>query len=132
MASGQTRWRGVHKGAGLRPRWGNTDGFSLPTTRDISDRSPHHEPVGEIVYETPCQPTQAVAATTAGFSERTARRLEAEPEARSRRNAEPRTSRTRSDPLADVWAGDIGSMLAATPSLRPVTILNELARHFDA
>jgi hypothetical protein len=74
--------------------------------------------------------TQAVAAAKAGFSERTARRLEAEPEARSRRKAEPRTWRTRSDPLADFWASDIGPMLEAAPSLRPVTILNELARRY--
>ena len=74
--------------------------------------------------------TQAVAAAKAGFSERTARRLEADPEARSRRKAEPRTWRTRPDPLADVWVSDIVPMLAAAPSLRPVTILNELARRY--
>jgi hypothetical protein len=74
--------------------------------------------------------TQAVAAAKAGFSERTARRLEAEPEARIRRKAEPRPWRTRVDPLADIWASDIGPMLEAAPSLRPVTILNELARRY--
>jgi hypothetical protein len=74
--------------------------------------------------------TQAVAAAKAGFSERTARRLEAEPEARSQRKAEPRPWRTRVDPLADVWVSDIGPMLEAAPSLRPVTILNELARRY--
>ena len=74
--------------------------------------------------------TQATAAAKAGFSDRTARRLEADPEARSRRKAEPRTWRTREDPFADVWASDIAPMIEAAPSLRPITILNELARRY--
>lgn len=74
--------------------------------------------------------TQATAAAKAGFSERTARRLEADPEARARRKAESRTWRTRENPLADVWASDIVPMLEAAPGLRPVTILNELARRY--
>ena len=74
--------------------------------------------------------TQATAAAKAGFSERTARRLEADPEGRTQRKAEPRTWRTRDNPLADVWTSDITPMLEAAPSLRPVTILNELARRY--
>jgi hypothetical protein len=60
--------------------------------------------------------TQATAAAKAGFSDRTARRLEADPEARSRRKAEPRTWRTREDPFADVWASDIAPMIEAAPA----------------
>lgn len=74
--------------------------------------------------------TQAVAAVKAGFSERTGRCLEADPEARTQRKAEPRTWRTRQDPLAEVWTTDIAPMLAAAPTLRPVTILDELARRY--
>jgi len=72
--------------------------------------------------------TQAAATAKAGFSERTARRLEADPQARPRTQHEPRTWRARQNPLADVWDSDIAPMLVAAPDLRPVTILDELAR----
>jgi hypothetical protein len=45
--------------------------------------------------------TQRVAAARAGFSERTARRLDADPRLPSQRR--PERGRTVPDPLAEVW-----------------------------
>ncbi|MBF0371783.1 MAG: IS21 family transposase [Alphaproteobacteria bacterium] len=71
---------------------------------------------------------QRVAAAKAGVSERTARRIEDDPRLPSHKRAEPRTWRTRDDPLAEVWDAVVAPLLAATPGLRPVTILDELSR----
>lgn len=68
--------------------------------------------------------TQKVAAARAGFSERTARRIEADPRLPSQRK--PLRARTVPDPLAGVWDSDILPLLERDPSIRPVTLLRHL------
>jgi hypothetical protein len=68
--------------------------------------------------------SQAVASAKAGFSERTARRVEAggvNPAPRA-----PRQWRTRSDPLADVWDELIVPMLRQVPYLRATSIIEQI------
>ncbi|MBK8909423.1 MAG: hypothetical protein IPM60_16565 [Rhodospirillales bacterium] len=71
--------------------------------------------------------TQAVAAAKAGFSERTARRLEGNP-VLPRQRVGNRRKRTRADPFAGVWTEEIVPLLQAAPHLRSTTILEELQR----
>ena len=71
--------------------------------------------------------TQATAAAKAGFSERTARRLDADPILPSQRGAR-RTWRTREDPFAAVWDADLLPILRAVPHIRATTLLEELQR----
>ena len=71
--------------------------------------------------------TQVVAAAKAGFSERTARRLEGNPVLPSQR-AGSRRKRTRVDPFAGVWAEEIVPLLQAIPHLRGTTVLETLQR----
>ena len=68
--------------------------------------------------------TQTVAAARAGFSERTARRLEADPRLPSQR--QPTRGRTVPDPLADLWKGELEPMLDRDPALKPITLLRYL------
>jgi len=71
--------------------------------------------------------TQAVAAAKAGFSERTARRVEGNPVLPSQRVGK-RRKRTRADPFAGVWAEEIVPLLRAIPHLRGTTMLETLQR----
>jgi hypothetical protein len=67
---------------------------------------------------------QHIAAAKAGFSERTARRMEA-----NRHLAAPPTairSRRVADPFDGLWDGEIRPMLEAHPGLRPVALLEEM------
>lgn len=68
----------------------------------------------------------AAAAAKTGFSLATAYRLEKDGELPSRKR-KPRSSR-RADPLEGVWESDVLPMLNAAPSLRAVTIFEELLR----
>lgn len=69
---------------------------------------------------------QATAAAMAGISVATGRRIEHDPRPPSSRRKE-RDYRTRPDPLADLWDEEVVPMLASAPTLRPITILRELA-----
>ena len=71
--------------------------------------------------------TQVVAAAKAGFSERTARRLDGNPVLPGQR-AGSRRKRTRADPFAGVWAEEIVPLLRAVPHLRGTTVLETLQR----
>jgi hypothetical protein len=74
--------------------------------------------------------SQETAAAMAGFSASTGSRLDHDPRLPSQKKA-PR-GRRRPDPLAEIWESEIVPMLAATPGLRPVTILEEMRRrHAD-
>jgi len=73
--------------------------------------------------------SQPVAAAKAGFSERTARRVESGKVHPSQRA--PRHWRTRSDPLAGVWDEIIVPMLQETPHLRATTVIEEI-NHAEA
>jgi hypothetical protein len=70
--------------------------------------------------------TQVAAAAKAGLSERSARRIERIPTLPSQKP--PRSWRTRSDPLADVWESEVVPLLQTAPLLNAVTLLEELQR----
>ena len=67
-----------------------------------------------------------VAAARAGFSPATGYRIAQDPRPPSEKRT-PR-ERRRPDPLADVFDAEVVPMLEASPSLRPVAILEELLR----
>jgi hypothetical protein len=71
---------------------------------------------------------QVTAAAKAGISERSARRIEASQSLPSQRLV--RQWRTREDPLAAVWEGEILPLLAANPQLSAVTLLEEFNRRY--
>ena len=70
---------------------------------------------------------QAAAAARAGLSERTGRRIEADPVLPSRQDR-TRRYRTRQDPFVEVWREELVPMLQTIPHLRATTILGELQR----
>ncbi len=70
--------------------------------------------------------TQVAAAAKAGLSERSARRIERSQTLPSQKP--PRSWRTRSDPLVDVWEPEVVPLLRTDPLLNAVTLLEELQR----
>jgi transposase InsO family protein len=70
--------------------------------------------------------TQVAAAARAGLSERSARRIEQSQSLPSQR--QPRTWRTRPDPLGEVWEAEVVPLLQADAGLNAVTLLEELQR----
>lgn len=70
--------------------------------------------------------TQVAAAARAGLSERSARRIEESASLPSQR--EPRSWRTRTDPLSKVWEAEVVPLLRADARLNAVTLLEELQR----
>ena len=71
--------------------------------------------------------SQAAAAARAGLSERTGRRIEADPALPSQQDR-TRRYRTRQDPFVEVWREELVPMLQTIPHLRATTILGELQR----
>jgi hypothetical protein len=71
---------------------------------------------------------QAKAAAKAGFSERTARRLECDPRLPSQKRAAAPQRPTPPHPIDAIWTADGVPLLEAAPGLRPITLLEELAR----
>lgn len=72
--------------------------------------------------------TQPTAAARAGFSERTARRIEADPRLPSQRKAD--RGRTVPDPLDGYWERDLEPILKNDPSVQAVTLLRYLQRTY--
>lgn len=72
--------------------------------------------------------TQKVAAARAGISERTARRLEADPRLPSQRK--PVRGRTVPDPLNGIWDEELEPMLERDASIRAVTLLHYLREQY--
>ena len=68
--------------------------------------------------------TQLVAASRAGLSERTGRRIERLPELPSQKR--PRRYRTRPDSFAEVWLAEVAPLLQSAPHLRATALLEEL------
>jgi hypothetical protein len=68
--------------------------------------------------------TQRAAAARAGFSERTARRIEADPRPPSQRRIE--RGRTVPDPLAEVWEPLLVPILERDPAVQSITLLRHL------
>jgi hypothetical protein len=73
--------------------------------------------------------SQVTAAAKAGFSERSARRLQKAGKPPSGRR-QPRRYRTREDPLATVWECDLVPLLEASPTLQATSLLSELQRRY--
>jgi hypothetical protein len=71
--------------------------------------------------------TQRLAAAKAGFSERSGRRIERDPRLPSDKAAD-RAKVPPPDLLGAVWISDLLPLLEAMPSLRPITLLEELER----
>ena len=70
--------------------------------------------------------TQVAAAARAGISERSARRIDDTNALPSQRA--PRSSRTREDPLTEVWDAEVIPLLRTDALLNAVTLLEELQR----
>lgn len=68
--------------------------------------------------------SRCAAAVRAGFSERTARRLDADPRLPSQRKLQ--RGRTVPDPLEDVWATELEPILANDAAVQAVTLLRYL------
>jgi hypothetical protein len=68
--------------------------------------------------------SQRVAAARAGFSERTGRRIDADPRLPSQR--QPERGRTVPDPLAAVWEPTLLPILERDPATQAVTLLRHL------
>ena len=68
--------------------------------------------------------SQRTAAARAGFSERTARRIDADPRLPSQRKIE--RGRTVADPLTEVWERDLLPILEREPAVQAVTLLRHL------
>jgi len=71
--------------------------------------------------------TQAMAAIKAGLSVATARRIDHDPRPPHAKK-QPRSYRTRPDPLAGLWDEEIVPLLQSAPGLRPITLFDELVR----
>ncbi len=69
--------------------------------------------------------TQVEAASRSGISERTAQRIDADPQFINQ-PPKPRTYKTRKDPLAEVWENELAPMLKAQPDLLPITLFEYL------
>src|SRR3954454_12240391 len=96
-------------------------------------RRPDHRQTGHPLHEPPPHPhpgtprrthTQEAAAAKAAISVRSARRLEADPVLPSQKPR--RRWRSRPDPLAEVWEGEVVPLLAANPGLLATTALQHL------
>jgi hypothetical protein len=72
--------------------------------------------------------TQVTAAAKAGFSERTARRLEQDEIGSGQ--VKLRHWRTRPDPFAEVWALELAPLLEAHPHLEAITLLEALQERY--
>ena len=70
---------------------------------------------------------QRIAAAKAGFSERTARRVETGRHL-PLREIDDRRRRKCPDPFAGLWDAEIRPMLEAQPGLRPITLIEEMQR----
>lgn len=72
--------------------------------------------------------TQLAAAAKAGFSERTARRID---QGELTTGPKPRRHwRTRKDPLAEVWESDLLPLLEEEPELLPMTLFEQLCESY--
>jgi hypothetical protein len=72
--------------------------------------------------------TQLTAAAKAGFSQRSGRRIEAG--THQPKQGQPRDWRTRADPLAAVWTGELEPMLQREPKLEAMTLFEYLQDHY--
>ncbi|MGA9884311.1 MAG: IS21 family transposase [Candidatus Acidiferrales bacterium] len=85
-----------------------------------------------LYMELRCHHPQRVAAAKTGVSERTGRRIEADPRLPSQKAAERPLRRQVVDPLGGLWESDILPLLASRSGVRPVTLLEEMQRRHPA
>src|SRR4030081_732034 len=78
----------------------------------------------DMIYRHSKDPT--IAAAKSGFSRATVYRIEDDPRQPSQKKA-PRVRR-RTDPLAEVWDGEIVPILKAAPGIRAIAVLEEIRR----
>jgi len=81
-----------------------------------------------MYMELRCHHPQRTAAAKSGVSERTGRRIEADPRLPSQKAAERPLRRQVADPLGGLWESDILPLLILRPGVRPVTVLEEMQR----
>ena len=81
-----------------------------------------------MYMELRCHHSQRIAAAKTGVSERTGRRIEADPRLPSQKAAERPLRRQVADPLGGLWESDILPLLILRPGVRPVTVLEEMQR----
>jgi len=72
--------------------------------------------------------TRKTAAAKAGFSASTGSRIDHDPRSPSQKKRERRHAGGKPDPLAGLWDEEILPLLAATPGLRPISVLEEMQR----
>ena len=73
--------------------------------------------------------TQVLSSAKTGISERTGRHVEYKK--RQPPQGKPRPWRTRQDPLAEVWTRELEPMLADSPALRAITLLEYLQNKYS-
>jgi len=72
--------------------------------------------------------SRKTAAAKAGFSPSTGARIDHDPRSPSRKKRERGHGGGKPDPLAGLWDEEIIPLLAATPGLRPISVLEEMQR----
>ncbi len=72
--------------------------------------------------------SQKIAAAKSGFSASTGSRIDHDPRLPSHKSRERRHGGGKPDPLAGLWDEEIVPLLAATPGLRPIAVLEEMQR----
>jgi len=72
--------------------------------------------------------TQKIAAAKSGFSASTGSRIDHDPRLPSHKSRERRHGGGKPDPLAGLWDEEIVPLLAATPGLRAIAVLEEMQR----
>lgn len=77
-------------------------------------------------YRKQSNQTQLTAATKAGFSERTARRID---KGEHQTKHQPRKYKTRKDPLKGLFESLLVPLLEQNPALQPITLLEVLQSH---
>src|SRR6266567_3945672 len=97
------------------------------TTTTMADLMVHRPPSQAVHGLTQGRIQPGCRCRPAGFSERTGRRIEADPILPSQQGR-TRRYRTRQDPFVEVWREDLVSLLQSIPHLRATTILGELQR----
>src|SRR5277367_1982934 len=111
-------WRG-------RPLFGVEGGIAAHSTNRMSlDAEPSCDrPPGDALHDPFPTTRPGIRPAMAGFSARTARRIDKDPRLPSQKR-QPRTWRTRTDPLTDVWPRVLEML--KIPGMMAVTIFEDL------
>lgn len=80
-----------------------------------------------IKYKQQGNLTQAVCAAKSGISERSARTIDKGLH-HTQKPYKPRSYKTRTSPIDEIWDNDLEPMLKANPDLQPTTLLSYIQR----